>query len=111
MKQKYYLAAFVALTMTAISTIYAGVSSSENDALAVTSARISLAQAATSAEKQEGGKAARAEYESYKGRNIFDVEVVKGADVMTVKVDATNGTILSVETDELDRDDGKDKAD
>lgn len=111
MKQKHYLAAFVALTMTAISTVYAGVTSGENDALAVTSAKISLAQAATSAEKQVGGKAARAEYESYKGKSIFDVEVVKGADVMTVKVDATNGNILSVETDELDRDDEKDKAD
>lgn len=111
MKQKYYLAAFISLALMAITTVYAGVTSSENDALSVTSAKISLAQAATAAEKQVGGQAARAEYETYKGKGIFDVEVVKGCDVMNVKIDPTNGNILSVEADELDHDYGTDKAD
>lgn len=109
MKQKYYLTAFGVLTLAAISTVYAGVTTYENDALAVTSANISLIQAVTAAEAKVGGKAARVEYEHYQGSGVFDVEVVKGEDVMAVIVDASNGTILAVKADEVDRDDEHEK--
>jgi uncharacterized membrane protein YkoI len=110
MKRKFYLATFAALSATALSGAYAA-KSSENDALAVATAKIGLAQAVTAAEQHVGGKAARAEYEKHKGQWVFDVEVVKGKAVMDVAVDATTGNVISADEDKEDHDDQRDKAD
>jgi uncharacterized membrane protein YkoI len=110
MKQKYNFLAFTVISVAAIATVYAA-TSSENDALAIASAKVSLTQAVTTAEQHVGGKAARAEYEHHKGQWMFDVEVVKGKQVMDVKVDSINGKILSAEMDSTDHDDTHDKED
>ena len=42
---------------------------------------------------------------------FYDVEVVSGAKVFDVKVDADKGTVISSAEDEMDRDDDHDKKD
>jgi uncharacterized membrane protein YkoI len=111
MKRKFfYMATLAAFSTAAIGGAYAA-KSTENDALAVATAKIGLAQAVTAAEQHVGGKAARAEYEQHKGQWVFDVEVVKDKTVMDVAVDATSGKVLSAVVDKEDRDDHHDKAD
>lgn len=96
--KRAYTAAITALCLAGFGTAYAG----ENDALGITDARISLTQAISTAEQHVGGKASSAEYEHEDGRWIFEVEVVKGRDVMEVEIDPTSGEVLSVGTDKAD---------
>ena len=110
MKRNFRLAALAALSATAIASAYAA-RSGENDALAVATAKIGLAQAVTAAEQHVGGKASRAEYERHKGQWVFDVEVVKDRAVMDVKVDPASGKILASVEDKADHDDDHDQAD
>jgi uncharacterized membrane protein YkoI len=110
MKRKIYIAALAALTATAIGTAYAS-KSAENDALAITGAKIGMTQAVTAAEQHVGGKASHAEYERHKGQWVFDVEVVKETKVMDVKVDPANGNVIAATEDKTDHDDGHDKDD
>jgi len=110
MKRKFYLAALSILSASAIASAYAA-DSTENDALAIGTAKISMTQAVTAAEQHVGGKAARAEYERHNSQLVFDVEVVKGNKVMDVKVDSTSGKVISAAEDKADRDDEHDMAD
>lgn len=110
MHRKIFLAALAALSVTAISSVYAA-KSIENDALTIESAKISLTQAITTAEQHASGKAVRAEFEEHKGQWLFDVEVVNGKKVMDVKVDSMNGKVISVVEDKTDKDDDHDQAD
>lgn len=90
---------------------YAAKSDQENDAMAIAKARIPLAQAVTIAEQHAKGKAARAEFENSKQGWVFDVEVVSGAKVYDVRVDADKGSVLSSVEDKADKDDEHDKPD
>jgi uncharacterized membrane protein YkoI len=111
MKRKLiYAAAFAALSATVIGGAYAA-KSSENDALAISTARVGLAQAVTAAEAHVGGKASRAEYERHQGAWVFDVEVVTGNTVMDVVIDAGSGKVMSAVEDKADQDDEHDKED
>ena len=83
----------------------------ENDAVAGPPAKISLTQAIAAAEQQANGKATRAEYEQIKTGWAYDVEVVSGAKVFDVRVDADRGTVISSAEDTADRDDEHDKKD
>jgi uncharacterized membrane protein YkoI len=110
MKRKHYLAAIAALSASAIGSAYAA-QAAENDAVAVESAKIGLAQAVIAAEQHGGGKASRAEFEKSRGRWVFDVEVVAGKKVMDVKVDPSSGKVLAATEDKADRDDANDAED
>jgi len=111
MKRKAYLAALAAFSTAAVVGTAVAAKSPENDALTISRAGISLVQAVGAAEQHVGGKASRAEYERYKGQGVFDVEVVKGATVMDVKVDAGNGKVIEATADTADHDDGGDHED
>ena len=110
MKRKVYLTALAALSAAAIGSAYAA-KSAENDALAISGAKIGITQAVTAAEQHVGGKASRAEYEQHKGQWVFDVEVVNGKKVMDVKVDPTSGKVIAATEDKSDHDDDHDAAD
>ena len=110
MKRNIYLAALAALSAIAIGSAYAA-KSAENDALAISGAKIGMTQAVTAAEEHVGGKASKAEYERHKGQWVFDVEVVKDRKVMDVTVDPTSGKVLAAVEDKTDHDDDHDKAD
>lgn len=111
MKRKTYLAAIAALTSAAVIGSAFAAKPAENDAVAIASAKIDLAQAVATAEQHVGGKASRAEYERHNGQWVFDVEVVKDRAVMDVKVNAGTGKVIAATADEVDHDDGADHDD
>jgi len=80
----------------------------QNDALGINDAGISLTQAIASAEQQIGGKASKAEYEHEDGRAVFEVEVVKGNEVMDVQVDPADGRVLASAQDKSDQGEDED---
>ena len=109
---RYSKFSLLAVTIAAAGTVaYAANGGMENDAMAIAKANIPLAQAVTTAEQQTNGKAARAEFENSKQGWVYDVEVVSGAKVFDVKVDADNGTVISSAEDKADHDDDHDKQD
>lgn len=105
---KITLAAFALASVGAMA--YAA-KTMENDAMAIAKAKIPMPQAVTVAEQHAGGKAARAEYEQTKTGWAYDVEVVSGAKVFDVKVDADKGTVISSVEDKADHDDDHDQKD
>ena len=105
------LSLLIAAIAAAGTVAYAAQGGMENDALTITKAKIPLAQAVTTAEQHVNGKASRAEYENSKQGWVYDMEVVSGAKVFDVKVDAEKGTIISSSEDKADRDDDHDKQD
>jgi uncharacterized membrane protein YkoI len=110
MKRKLFVpAAAAALAVLAAGAGHAA--NGENDALAVTGAKIDLAKAVAAAEQHVGGKASKGEYERHKGQWVYDIEVVKDKKVMDVKVDAGSGKVLSATEDKADQDDDHDEAD
>lgn len=109
---RYSKLSLLAAAIAAAGTVaYAAQGGVENDAMAITKAKIPLAQAVTTAEQHANGKAARAEYENSKQGWVYDVEVVNGAKVFDVRVDADKGTVISSAEDTADRDDDHDKQD
>lgn len=109
MNRKTTLATLAILSVAAVNSYAAP--PSPNDAMSIMRAKIGLTQAVAAAEEHAGGKAARAEFERHDGQWVFDVEVVKGNQVMDVKVDPTTGRILSAATDKADRDAEHDRED
>lgn len=93
-------AAFVLLSALAVSSLTPCSAQAGNDALSVTSAKITLPQAISAAEQKVGGTAAKAGYKHKKGQ--YKVEVVKDTEVFDVIVDANDGTVLSVKKDAED---------
>lgn len=109
MNRKTTLATLAILSVAAVNSYAAP--PSPNDAMSIMRAKIGMAQAVAAAEEHAGGKAARAEFERHNGQWVFDVEVVKGNQVMDVKVDPTTGRTLSAATDKADRDAEHDRED
>jgi len=109
---RYSKLSLLAITIAAIGTVaFAAQSRMENDAMTITRAKTPLAQAVTTAEQHANGKATRAEYENTKQGWVYDVEVVSGAKVFDVRVDADKGTVISSAEDKADRDNEHDKQD
>lgn len=106
---RYSKLSLLAAAIAAAGTVaYAAQGNMENDAMAIGKAKISLVQAVTTAEQHASGKAAKAEYENSKHGWVYDVEVVSGAKVFDVKVDADKGTVISSAQDKADHDDDND---
>jgi uncharacterized membrane protein YkoI len=109
---RYSKLSLLAVAIAAAGTAaYAANGSMEDGAMAIAKAKIPLAQAVTVAEQHANGKAARAEFENSKQGWVYDVEVVSGAKVFDVKVNADNGTVISSAEDKADRDDDHDEQD
>ncbi|MFM0631782.1 PepSY domain-containing protein [Paraburkholderia xenovorans] len=99
----YTKLSLLAIAIAATSAVtYAAKGGMESDALAITKAKIPLSQAVTIAEQHVNGKASRAEYENSKQGWVYDVEVVSGAKVLDVRVDADKGTVISSADDKAD---------
>jgi uncharacterized membrane protein YkoI len=104
MKRRILIPAVIAAV-----SISASAYSAENDALAISAAKIDLVKAVAAAEQHVGGKASKAEYERHKGQGVYEIEVVKDKNVMDVRVDATTGSVISAKEDRADK--GKDDDD
>lgn len=101
---RYSKFSLLAVALAAVGTVaYAASSGMENDAMAIVNAKTSLVQAVTAAELHANGKATHAEYEHSRQGWIYEVEVVSGANVFDVKVDADKGTVISSAEDKADR--------
>ena len=102
-----------AAALVSVGVYAAATTGSQNDAAAPTQATISLTQAIGAAEQHASGRASKAEYERgpLRGQWVYDVEVVAGAKVFDVKVDAGTGTVLSSTEDKTDSDDEHDHKD
>lgn len=98
-------AVVAALSALSFGGAYAARNSSENDALAISTAKIDLAKAVAAAEQHVGGKAAKAEFEQHEGQSVYEIEVVKDRKVMDVRVNATSGSVISVAEDTADKED------
>jgi uncharacterized membrane protein YkoI len=110
MLRNYTIAAFTLALATAGTAAYAA-DATQNDALAINKAQISLSQAVTTAEQHVHGKASRAEYEDTKNGWAYDVEVVRDKKVFDVTVDAKNGAVIASTQDAVDHDDEHDETD
>ena len=106
---KFSLLSIAVATTGAIA--YAAQGSSDNDDLAITKAKIPLTQAVIVAEQHVNGKASRAEFENSRQGWVYDVEVISGAKVFDVRVDADKGTVILTAKDEADHDEDHDKQD
>lgn len=103
--------AILAAVLASVGAAAYAANAVENDAAAIAQAKIPLTQAITVAEQHAGGKASKAEYEKTKTGWAYDVEVVNGAKVFDVRVDADKGSVISSVEDKADHDDENDKAD
>ncbi len=105
--------AALAVAVTAVASAFAARSLSENDAVAAKNAKVTLIQAVSAAEQQHAdGHASKAEFEQSKSHGwVWDVEVVSGAKVFDVQVDAQKGTVISSTEDKVDGDDEHDERD
>lgn len=109
---RYTKLSLLATAIAVVGTVaYAAQSGMENDASAITKAKIPMAQAITTAEQHTNGKASRAECENSIQGRVYDVEVVSGTKVFDVRVDADKGTIISSIEDKADHDDDHDQQD
>jgi uncharacterized membrane protein YkoI len=108
---RYTKLSLLAIAIATTGAVAYAAKGMENDALAITKAIIPLTQAITVAEQHANGKASRAEYENSKQGWFYDVEVVSGAKVFDVRVDADKGTVISSAEDKADHDDDHDKQD
>lgn len=95
----------VAGLATAGGLVYAGQGETRaNDATTdLAKAKISLAQAISSAEAHAGGRATKAELEGERGVLVFNVEVVTAArKVFEVTIDAVDGKVVASKADTAD---------
>jgi len=107
MQRKLLIPALImaASVATAGGLVYAQQSGvTQNDAMTdLAKTGISLVQAVTTAEHHVGGKASRAELENENGRLVYGVEVTDNAKTVDVKIDATNGAVVSAQIDQGDQ--------
>lgn len=108
---RYTKITVLAVILASAGSLAYAVKSAENDAVDISKAKIPMSQAVLAAEQHASGKAVRAEYEQGKQGWGYDVEVVAGAKVFDVRVDAEKGTVISSTEDKLDHDDDHDKKD
>lgn len=108
---RYTKIALLATVLASVSAIAYAAKTIENDAMAITQAKVKMAQAISVAEQHANGKASRAEYEQTQAGWAYNVEVVSGTKVFDVRVDANKGTVISSVEDKTDHEDEHDKQD
>jgi len=86
----------------AASAAAPGVAAAANDALSLTSARLPLARAVALAEQHGQGRATRAEIERRQGILVYQIELVKGTDVIDMTLDAQDGRVIATVADAAD---------
>jgi uncharacterized membrane protein YkoI len=111
MKTRWQSVAIAAAAYLATAAGAAHADQTDNDALRLSQAKISLGEAVALAEAKTGGRASKAEFEKAADGWIFDVEVVAGKSVSDVHVNAETGDVMSIAEDKIDSDDDEDQAD
>lgn len=65
----------------------------------VSKAKVSLTDAITAAQTKANGKAVSAELDTHKGTPVYEVEVLAGAKMFDVRIDAADGKVLEMKED------------
>ncbi|MCU7967296.1 MAG: PepSY domain-containing protein [gamma proteobacterium symbiont of Bathyaustriella thionipta] len=77
-----------------------------NDAIMVTSAKISLEQALEIARNAVPGKAAKIEYSTDDGQAVWEIEMVsRNQNVHDIEINASTGKVIKQKIDKIDDDD------
>lgn len=101
MKRKVLIGSALALSLVAAGAAWAKPEAPQHtdqpDSQAVGKAKITLAEAATAAERHVGGRAYEAGIEEEKGTLFFEIDVATSKGPQEVKVDAATGKIIAVE--------------
>jgi uncharacterized membrane protein YkoI len=108
---RYTKTGLIAITLAATGIGAYAAKAMENEAAALAQAKVSISQAIATAEQHTNGKATRAELEQSKVGLTYDVEVVSGAKVFDVKVDADKGSVISSAEDKANHENGEDRPD
>lgn len=108
---RYTKLSLLAIAIATTGAVAYAAKDADNDALAISHARIALAQAVTIAEQHVNGRASRAEYEHSRHGGAYEVEVVSGPKVFDVRVNADQGTIMSSTEDKADHEEDGDERD
>lgn len=111
MKTRLIQLGLLSAAVAALGTAYAAQTEPENDAVNPASVSVSMSQAIETAEKAGSGQATRAELEHSKQGLVYDIEVVNGAKVHDVRVDAQRGSVVFVKVDSIDKEPVPDAAD
>ena len=99
----------VAITAASCALAYAANTTQTNDAIANSTAKVSLIQAIGIAEQHVGGKAVRAKLEHSKRRGAaYEVEVAQGTKAFDVRIDPDKGSVISSVEDKADAEDDDD---
>jgi uncharacterized membrane protein YkoI len=105
MKKKIYAVVITLFSVAAVVSAKASRHDVENDARGLLSAKMSLTQAITMAEKHFAGKASHAEFEKNDGKLMYDIEIVSTDTVVDVQIDADSGQLIASSVDAVDRGD------
>jgi uncharacterized membrane protein YkoI len=100
--KKSLLVGAIAAILVASPLVYAGRDKDERqtDAADLAQAKVSLTQAIVAAEQRVQGRAVRAELEDENGTIVYSVDVLNGKTTTDVKVDSTDGKILSAQAEQ-----------
>lgn len=113
MKTNQLIAIAVAGTVALSSLAFAASKGPENSELPaiqanIAAAGVDLSRAIGAAEAHTQGRAIKAELDDENGQSAYEVEVLKGDQLLDVKVDSRDGRILSAMVDQADHEDGND---
>lgn len=94
------------VTLAGASMAVQAKNAKENDAIAVTSAAITLEQAVNVAQQAVAGIPAKAEFSTDEGVAVWEVEIVdNNHQVVDIDIDANSGKVLKQEMDQADHED------
>lgn len=88
-----------AVSLLAAPSTFARDNDAAEYAYQLSQAKISLIDALTAAEAEAKGTAVSGELDSSQGKVVYEVEVLAGQKIFDVKVNAVDGTILSIKED------------
>lgn len=95
----------VLLVISTVATLAWGKQETENEALTLAKAKVSLKQAVDNALSAVPGQALSAELDDEKSPPVFVVEVVSQGQTYEVTMDTQSGAVLGKHLDREDRDD------
>lgn len=89
----------LAASLLVAPSVFARDNDAAEYAYQLSQAKISLIDALTTAQTEAKGTAVSAELDSSQGKVVYEVEVLANEKIFDVKINAVDGTILSVKED------------
>jgi uncharacterized membrane protein YkoI len=90
----FKMPAAIAVAFLLVASCSAAFAASKSTIDAYNAAKMSLPQAIQTAEKHASAKAVSAEFDTESGKGVYEIEVLKGKDIVKYKVDANTGQVV-----------------